>query len=241
MIPILPFLPEYFQGMLTTLQVSLLAFLGSLVLGTLGAVARRSQWRLLRIIATVYVEVIRNTPALVQIFIIFFGLPSFGIVLPALWAGAVALAINAGAYNTEIIRAGLAAVPRGQLEAATTLGLSKVSAFFSVIFPQAMRTVYPPIINEFIGIVLATSLLSVIGLNELTGVAQVVNAVTFATIGAFTVALIMYLILTNAIAFLAALFARAVFKPPIDIVPRQSWRPAFLSSKIGAQPRGGAE
>lgn len=213
-----------------TIQVSLLAFAGSLVLGTLGATARRSRSKLLRSIAAIYVEVIRNTPALVQIFFIFFGLPAIGVTLPPFWAGVVALAINGGAYNTEIIRTGIAAVAKGQLEAATTLGLSRATTFFRVVLPQATRTVYPAIINEFIGIVLGTSLLTTIGLNELTHVAQVFNAITFASIPGFTTALLLYLLLTNLIAFLAAQFARRAFKPALRISSRPSARPGLRTS-----------
>jgi polar amino acid transport system permease protein len=192
-----------------------------MVLGILGALARRSKLWPLKTIGAIYVEAIRNTPALVQIFIVFFGLPAIGVYLPAYMAGVVALSINAGAYLTEIIRAGLEAVPPGQLEAARTLGLSRSHTFFQVVLPQAMRTVYPPVINEFMQVILATSLLSVIALDELTGVALIVNSLTFETMQAFGFALVLYLILTNVVALGASLLARVIFRPPLQINPKQ--------------------
>lgn len=244
MIQVLPYLPEFLDGMWLTVRVSVLAFIGSLFLGTIGALARLSPVKILNFIAGIYVEAIRNTPALVQIFIIFFGLPAFGIVLPAFWAGVVALAVNAGAYNTEIIRAGIQAVPKGQLEAARTLGLTRFTTFMRVTFPQAMRTVYPPIINEFIAIILGTSLLSIIGLTELTSTAQIVNSLTFATIGAFSVSLVLYLVLTNLVSYLSVVFARTTFKPPLPGTTRKG-RIGFLAGKkllVRAQTaNGGAQ
>lgn len=199
-------------------MVSCIAFAGALVLGVLGAVSRQSRAWPLRLIAGVYVEVIRNTPALVQIFLVYFGLPFFGIHLSAFVAGTAALAINAGAYLTETIRAGLQSVPRGQFEAARTLGLSKTNVFAHVVLPQAVRAVYPPVVNEFLQIILGSSLLSTIALNELTGVALTINGLTFQTINAFSVALVLYLVLTNLVSLGANLLSRVVFQPPLPRV-----------------------
>jgi polar amino acid transport system permease protein len=201
-------------------EVSFLSFAGALVLGVLGAVARRSRLWPLRLIGAAYVEAIRNTPALVQIFLVYFGLPFFGIHLPAFVAGVVALAINAGAYLTETIRAGLQSVPPGQFEAARTLGLSRVHVFAHVVLPQAVRTVYPPVVNEFLQVILGSSLLSTIALNDITGVALTINGLTFETINAFTVALVLYLLLTTVVSVGANLLARAVFRPPLPRIRR---------------------
>ncbi len=168
----------------------------------------------LRLLGAAYVEAIRNTPALVQIFLVYFGLPFFGIHLPAFVAGVVALAINAGAYLTETIRAGLQSVAPGQFEAARTLGLSKASVFAHVVLPQGIRVVYPPVVNEFLQVILGSSLLSTIALNEITGVALTINGLTFETINAFSVALVLYLLLTTFVSVGANLLARAVFRPP---------------------------
>lgn len=212
------------SGLWLTTASSLLAFLGGFVLGLLGALARRSRFRVLRAIGTVYVEIIRNTPALVQIFIVYFGLPALGIRLPSFYAGVLALSINAGAYLTEILRTGIKSVPIGQSEAALTLGLSTREAFFHVLLPQAVRIVYPPVVNEFLQVILGSSLLSVISLNELTGVTEIINSMTFRTMEAFGTALVLYLILTNAVSLLSNLFAKAVFHPPLQARIRPTLR-----------------
>lgn len=209
------YIPDFLGGLWLTTAASFLAFAGGLVLGVLGAVGRRSSVWIFRGIATVYVEVFRNTPVLVQIFIVFFGLPALGIYLPAFGAGVVALALNAGAYLTEIIRTGLVAVPSGQIEAARTLGLGRRDIFFQVILPQAVRTVYPPVVNEFMQVILATSLLSTIALSELTGVALIASSLTFESMPAFAIALVFYLILTNAVSLGATQLGRLLFKAPL--------------------------
>jgi polar amino acid transport system permease protein len=191
-------------------------------LGILGALARRSRFWPLRLLGAVYVEAIRNTPALVQVFLVYFGLPFFGIHLPAFVAGVVALAINAGAYLTETIRAGLGSVAPGQFEAARTLGLSRGSVFAHVVLPQAVRVVYPPVVNEFIQVILGSSLLSTIALNEITGVTLTINGATFETINAFSVALVLYLLITTVVSVGANLLARTMFRPPLPRVRRSA-------------------
>jgi polar amino acid transport system permease protein len=191
-------------------------------LGILGALARRSRFWPLRLLGAVYVEAIRNTPALVQVFLVYFGLPFFGIHLPAFVAGVVALAINAGAYLTETIRAGLGSVAPGQFEAARTLGLSRGSVFAHVVLPQAVRVVYPPVVNEFIQVILGSSLLSTIALNEITGVTLTINGATFETINAFSVALVLYLLITTVVSLGANLLARTMFRPPLPRVRRSA-------------------
>jgi len=205
----------FVTGAWVTIWTSTVAFAIGLVLGTLFALARRSRFRVLRLIGTVYVEILRNTPALVQIFIAYFGFASLGFRLPALLAGITALGVNAGAYLAEIIRAGIASVPPGQLEAARTLGLSPVQTFFSVVLPQATRTVFPPVVNQYVETILGSSLLSAISVQELTAEARIVNSITYETLAIFAFAMIFYLILTNLVSFAAAMFSRSFFKPRI--------------------------
>lgn len=207
---------QFLSGLGITALTSVFSFIGGMLLGVLAAVCRQSAIRTLRAIGTIYVEVIRNTPALVQIFIVYFGLPTIGIQIPAIVAGVIALAINGGAYLTEIIRAGIQAVPAGQLEAARSLGLNPFTTFVSVVLPQSIRLVYPPVINEFIQLTLATSLLSTISVVELTQVASIVNGTTFETIKAFSFALVFYLILTSIISALSEVFSRLAFRPPLQ-------------------------
>jgi polar amino acid transport system permease protein len=206
---------EYWQGTLTTIEVSCLSFVLAFVIGVLGASGRRSRLWLPRAVAGVFVEVIRNTPVLLQVFVAYFALPSLGLPLSRFEAGVAALAINVGAYLTEILRAGIEAVPKGQGEAAHVLALSRWTTFRHVVLPQALRNVYPAVVNQFVQIILGTSLLSAIALPELTGTAQSVNSETLLTTESFTVALVIYLVLTNLVSFGASLLGRVLFRPPL--------------------------
>lgn len=203
----------FFNGAWVAIWTSTVAFALALVLGALIAAMRESRWRILRIVGGAYVEILRNTPVLVQIFMAYFGLASIGLRLPALLAGIVALGFNGGAYLAEIIRAGIRAVPGGQLEAAHSLRLSSPQIFFSIILPQAIRTVFPPVINQYVDMILASSLLSAIAINELTSVARIVNSITYETLAIFAFAMLFYLVLTNIISFGAGIFARYAFRP----------------------------
>lgn len=212
---LLRYWPELLDALWTTASMSLLAFALAFAFGTLGALARRSRLAPLRWLGATYVEVIRNTPVLLQVFMIYFALPELGVYFDAYQAGVAALAINAGAYLTEIIRAGLQAVGRGQLEAARSLGLGAGDTFRSVVFPQALRAVYPPVVNQFIQLILGSSLVSQIALKEITNVAQTINSQTLLTMHIFTIALVLYLVLSNATAIASDVIARRVFKPPL--------------------------
>ncbi len=220
----LNYIELFISGAWVTLWTSTVAFALGLVLGVLVALARRSRLLILRTIGSIYVEVLWNTPVLVQIFIFYFGLASIGIRLPAIVAGIIALGVNAGAYLAEIIRAGLGSVPRSQLEAARTLGLAPAQTFFNVVLPQAIRTVFPPIVNRFIDLILASSLLSAIAVNELTGAARRVNAATYETLAVFAFAMLFYLVLTNLVSLAASVFARYAFKPAIAAPVRFRFR-----------------
>jgi polar amino acid transport system permease protein len=206
----------YVDAAWLTLRLSLGAFALACALGLLGAAARRSRHAVLRAVAAVYVEVIRNTPVLLQMFVAYFVLPSAGIRLSPVQAGVLALGVNVGAYLTEIFRAGIQAVPRGQREAARVLALSPARAFAHIVLPQALRNVYPAVVNQLVQIILGSSLLSAISVPELTGTAMVVNSRTLLTVQVFGIAAVLYLILTNLVALAAGLVGRAVFKPPLS-------------------------
>lgn len=229
---------QFLAGLLITVEVSVLAFACSLVIGILGAAARRSRFGLLRVIVAVYVEVFRNTPLLLQVFIAYFALPELGLPLTNFQAGVVALAANAGAYLVEIIRGGLAAVPTGQLDAAHMLSLTPTDTFRRIVLPQAIRKVYPPIVNQFVQIVLGSSLLSAIALPELTGVAQTVNSETLLTLQSFGFALLLYLIVSNIISFGASLLGMAVFHPPLEAASRAGGARRFGPLSIPTFRRG---
>jgi polar amino acid transport system permease protein len=192
---IIKYLPLFLKGVFLTVEVSFLAILIGLPVGILAAVARTSRLKILNLIGAVYVEVFRNTPLLIQIFIIFFGLPGMGIKLSPYISGLTALVLYVGAYNTEVIRAGLEAVPRGQIEAAKSLGLTGVQTFLHVILPQTFRISLPALGNNWVALVKNSSLVSVIGMVELTWVTFDLNALTFRSFELFGAATIFYLIL----------------------------------------------
>jgi len=182
------FLPQYLDyfndGILVTILISVIVvFLGS-ILGTLTAIAKMSHFLPLRWLANVYIEIFRNTPMLLQIMVGSIlmagrGLPSFpiGIIqvnLNFLIPGITVLVINSGAYIAEIVRAGITAVPKGQTEAAHSLGIRPTQTMITVILPQAIRNILPAIGNEFVTIIKDSSLLTTIGIIELYGAAQIV-------------------------------------------------------------------
>lgn len=199
------------QGVVVTLQVTIISFICAFILGLLGALGRRSRFVPVRFLATVYVEVIRNTPVLLQIFVVYFGLPAVGVRFNGLIAGIVALSINSGAYLAEIIRAGIQSIPRGQIEAASALALSPMQTFSRIIFPQALRNVYPAVVNQFIMILLGSSLLSAIAVPDLMGTAMVVNSNTLRTVETFTIVLVLYLVLTNCASIVLTIIGRVLF------------------------------
>ncbi|MBK3562968.1 amino acid ABC transporter permease [Streptomyces sp. MBT62] len=205
----------YLDAAWLSLKLSLEAFALAFLLGLVGALARRSRHVVLRAPAAVYVEVIRNTPVLLQMFVAYFALPSAGLRLSPVQAGVLALGVNVGAYLTEIFRAGIQAVPHGQREAARVLALNPPRTFVHVVLPQALRNVYPAVVNQLVQIILGSSLLSAISVPELTGTAMVINSRTLLTVQVFGIAAVLYLVLTNAVVLVAGLVGRVAFKPPL--------------------------
>ncbi|MGA2955543.1 MAG: amino acid ABC transporter permease [Thermodesulfobacteriota bacterium] len=208
---IIKYLPLFLKGVFLTVEISFFAILLGLPIGILAAVARTSRFKILNFVGAVYVEVFRNTPLLIQIFIIFFGLPGLGIKLSPYISGLTALVLYVGAYNAEVIRAGLEAVPRGQIEAAKSLGLTGVQTFLYIILPQAFQISLPALGNNWVALVKNSSLVSVIGMVELTWVTFDLNALTFRSFELFGTATIFYLILIfiliNILAFVEKRFA----------------------------------
>jgi polar amino acid transport system permease protein len=167
------------DGLILTLELSLFTMLVGLVVGVAGAAARVYGPPWLRRLVAVYVEVIRNTPLIVQLFLIFFGLPSAGIKFDANTAAFVALSINLGAYSIEIVRAGLEAIPRSQIEAGQSLGLSGVQIFRYVIVFPALKLMYPALASQFVLLMLATSVVSQISAQDLFHAASIIQSRTF--------------------------------------------------------------
>jgi polar amino acid transport system permease protein len=189
--------------------------IGTLV-SLLGAAAKTSGVRPLRWIVDAYVEVIRNTPFLVQIFFFFFGLPAVGLRLDPNQAALLALVVNFGAYGTEIIRAGIESVGKGQLEAGAALGLSRLQVFRYVILKPALRTVYPALTSQFIYLMLTSSVVSVISADDLAAAGNTLQSQTFASFEVYLVVTAMYLVLSLGFAAIFAAVERVAFTYPLS-------------------------
>ncbi|WP_336811958.1 amino acid ABC transporter permease [Bosea sp. MMO-172] len=181
------------EGVWITLLLSGLAMIGGLVIGIACAAARVYGPGWLRRIVGTYVEVIRNTPLLVQLFLIFFGLPTLGLRLDGLTAAIIALVINLGAYTTEIVRAGLEAVPKAQVEAGHSLGLSGLQVFRYVVMFPALKAMFPALASQFVLLMLATSVVSQISVEDLFHAASIVQSRTFRDFEVYTVIGVLYL------------------------------------------------
>ncbi|RBW67441.1 amino acid ABC transporter permease [Bacillus taeanensis] len=162
-----------------TIPLTLISFTGGLLLALLTAMMRISKSRVLQIPAAVYVSAIRGTPLLVQLFIIFYGLPNIGINLDPFISAVIAFILNVGAYGSEIIRASILSIPKGQWEAAYTIGMPRWQALYRIILPQAARVSVPPLSNTFISLIKDTSLASLVLVAELFRKAQEIAARTY--------------------------------------------------------------
>jgi len=198
-------LPRLAAGARLTIELSLATIAIGLAIGIVCALMRTSHRAWLRWPAATYVEAIRNTPFLIQLFLIYFGLPSLGIRLDPVEAALIGMSVNCGAYATEIVRAGIDAIPRGQLEAARALGFPVPSIVRHVIMFAALRAVFPALASQFILVMLGSAVISTISVEELTGVAHLIETENFRPFEVYLVVTAIYL----AIAFTlkAAFFA----------------------------------
>ena len=193
-------------GALVTIEVAVLSMVIGIVCGVALALARNSKYRLARGVATAWVETARNTPALFQIYMIYFGLGSLGIFVDSFPALLIGIAFNNAGYLAETFRGGLRAMPPTQMRAARSLGMSAPQAFRLIVLPQLFRTVFHPMTNQMVWAILMTSLGVVVGLNsDLTGVTQELNVRTFRTFEFFVMAAAIYYLITK----LVTLSARA--------------------------------
>ncbi len=198
--------PDLLAGALTTLLVAFVAFWTGVSIGLGGALAQRHGRPWLRRTVRAYVVFFTNTPSLIQLFVLFYGLPDVGIVLSPMQAVLIGLSLNAGAYLTDIFRGGLASVRQAELEAAATLNMNAWQRFRYVTLPHLAQTLYPMLSNFFIWIVLGSSIGGLFGVDELAGKAIEISATTLRSIEAFSVAAALYVVLT----FIASLFLYAV-------------------------------
>jgi polar amino acid transport system permease protein len=188
--------PSFLGGAALTLELAAFATVFGAVLGTLAAVGRGTHNALIAGACKVYVEAIRNTPLLVQIFLVYFGLASLGLKLSAFTVAVAALTINVGAYTAEIMRAGFEAIPRGQIEAAEGLALTRLQIYWHIILLPAIEKVYPALTSQFVLLMLASSVCSQISAEELTAVANYIQSDTYRAFETYIIVAVLYVILS---------------------------------------------
>jgi polar amino acid transport system permease protein len=207
---------ELLLGAWLTIQLTAVSMVAGLAIGILGALAKTARAAPLRWVVEVYVEAIRNTPFLVQLLFAFLGLPTLGIRLDADTAAFLAMSVNVGAYAVEIVRAGIEAVPKGQIEAGIALGLAPLQIFRHIVLVPALHTVYPALASQFVFMLLSSSLVSQISAHDLTYAANILQSTTYRSFEIYFAVTIMYLLLAwgfratfEAIHGIAFRFARA--------------------------------
>jgi len=206
-------LPELLKGAIVTFELGLLTFWGGALIGLLGAALKTYGGPVLRWVAGAYVTFFTNTPALIQIYFLYFGLPEFGIRWDNFTCTLIGLTLNAGAYMTEIMRAGFISVRRTEMEAAETLGMSLMQQIRFVIVPHIAKTIYPALANFFVVIlVMGTSVGAVIGVDELTGQAINISTGNYRWIEMFVVVGGIYVVLTFIASLSLAFLGRWAFR-----------------------------
>ncbi len=216
--PVLSRLDYLLEGLAVTVCVAVAAIVLSFVLGVLLAICRISQRRGLRVFASVYIDVFRNTPFLVQLFFLYYGLPEIGIPTDPIPTGILALSLACAAGNAEIIRAGIETVSKGIVDAGRSFGMSAYQIYRYLILPNALRISWRPLGNAFVNLVLTTSILSTITVNDLAGNAANVSAETFKPFEVYLTVLVTYCAVTFTLSGIvnsiyALLFARMAERP----------------------------
>lgn len=228
--PVRAELPTLLGGLRLTVELSASAIVLGSSVGLSAAMLRSMAPRVLRWPIDAYVELIRNTPFLVQLYIFFFGLPSLGVKITAIEASVLAMTVNLGAYSTEIFRAGIESIHRSQIEAGLALALTRMQIFRHVVLKPAVARVWPSLVGQFILIMLASSVCSFISVEELSGAAYTIQSATFRSFEVYIVAGLVYLALALALkSGLAAIGARL-----FAIGPRRT--PAAAALRRKAQP-----
>jgi polar amino acid transport system permease protein len=201
-------LPILAVGLLATLKVCLAAIAIGIMLGFALGFGSLSRYRAVRIAVLAYVDFVRGTPLLVQIFLVYFALPVIGINFNEYWAGVIALSLNAGGFICEIVRASMQSVDRGQTEAAQSIGMRHGQIVLHVLFPQAWRRILPPLTNELISLIKGSALLSAISVYELTHAGQEIIATYFSPFEIFLLIALYYYALISALAWLSRYLER---------------------------------
>lgn len=202
-------IPILLHGAVITIQITVMAVGCGFFIGMIAALANLSRFKIVRLLVKCYVELFRGTPLLVQIFMIYFALPMvIGQSINPYVAAVTACSINSGAYVSEIFRAGIQSIDKGQMEAGRSLGLTWAQTMRYIVMPQAFKAIIPPLGNEFIAMMKDTSLVSVIGFEELTRRGQLIIARTYGSFEIWTAVAIIYLIMTLSISQLVAFLER---------------------------------
>ncbi len=200
--------PYLLQGALVTLEISICAMAAGTVVGLVCGLISVSDRAVLKAIVRAYVYFVRGTPALVQIFLIYFALPRIGLELSPFASGVVALAFNSGGFIAEIVRAGLELIDTGQTEAALSIGMTGRQSILFILLPQSLRRITPPLTNELITLVKSSSLLSVISIAELTRSAQVIIAERFTPFELYAELAVFYLAIISVLAWFSEYLER---------------------------------
>jgi len=204
--------PEFLYGAWRTMELTVVSSAIGFVIGLAGALARAYGPLWLRRLVGVYVEIVRNTPLLVQLYFVFFSLPLMGLRLSSDQAAILALSVHLGAYATEILRAGIEAVPAGQVEAAKSLGLTRGQIMRLVVIVPALRAVYPSLTSQFILQLLGTSIVSAIAAEELTAIANNMAMQTFRNFEIYIVIAVIYFVLVRLCGLAFRLFSHLLFR-----------------------------
>ncbi|MGO4960500.1 amino acid ABC transporter permease [Jeotgalibaca porci] len=196
--------PSFMDAMWQTVQITLFSLFFGLILGIVFGLMKVSRNKFLQSLSNAYIWIIRGTPLLVQIYFVYFGIPmATGMKLTEWQAGIITMSLNAGAYIAEIVRGGIESIDPGQMEAARSLGLPYNKSMAKVVLPQALRTMLPSLINQFIITLKDTSLLSVIGVRELTMNGKIITANNMETIRMWSIVAIYYLIVISILTIIA--------------------------------------
>jgi polar amino acid transport system permease protein len=200
--------PGFLHASWLVFSITVLVIVVSWICGLAAALGKTSALAPVRWLATFYIWFIRGTPTLIQVFIVYFGFPQLGLRLSPFVAGVLALGVNSGAYVAEIIRSGLTAIPKGQMESAMALGISRRKTMTTIILPQVFRIILPPLTNEAITCLKNTSLLSTITVMELTLYSQILIATTFRPFQFYIATAVIYLVMTTVLSQLSAYLER---------------------------------
>lgn len=212
--PVFAAWPMFLEGALQTLRMSAISMVAGLALGIVFMLMRMSKLAAVRMIAVGYIELIRNTPFLVQIFFIYFGMPTLGIKLDGEEAAILAMSLNCAAYAAEIVRGGVQSIRPGQIEAGRALGLHTIDIYRFIVFRPAIRAVYPALCSQFILMMLNSSLVASVSAEELTYMAQTLDAQTFRSFEIYFVLGAVYLLLSQFFSVALQLVGRTYFSYP---------------------------